>query len=77
MPKKKKNTKEEEKRKEKPTVNKDLEGFNVEIDSFGELKTSYNIDKINEFLNKNVEDKKLVDREDYEELKSGKSDEEE
>ncbi|QSE98602.1 hypothetical protein [Fulvivirga lutea] len=77
MSKKKKKNKDEEKKKDKPTVNKDLEGFNVEIDSFGELKTSYNIDKINEFLNKNVEDKKLVDREDYEELKSGKSDEEE
>jgi len=74
MAKKKKN-KEEEKKKEKPTVNKDLKGFNVEIDSFGELKSSLSIDKINEFLNKNVEDKKLVDREDYEDLKSGSKEE--
>lgn len=74
---KKKNDKKEVK-KDKPTVNPALEGFNVEIDSFGELKTSYDIDKINEFLNKNVEDKKLIDREDYDELKSdGKSTEEE
>lgn len=69
MAKKKKN-KDVEKKKEKPTVNKELEGFNVEIDSFGELKSSFSIDKINEFLNKNVEDKKLIDRDDYDELKS-------
>lgn len=57
-------------KKDKPTVSPELEGFNVEIDSFGELKTSYDIDKINEFLNKNVEDKKLIDRDDYDKLKS-------
>ena len=61
-----------EKKKDKPTVNPDLEGFNIEIDSFGEIKTTYNIDDINDFLNKNVEDKKLEERADYEELKSGK-----
>ncbi|MCG8387348.1 MAG: hypothetical protein MJA30_17500 [Cytophagales bacterium] len=61
-----------EKKKDKPTVNPDLEGFNIEIDSFGEIKTTYNIDDINDFLNKNVEDKKLEERDDYDELKSGK-----
>ena len=61
-----------DKKKDKPTVNPDLEGFNIEIDSFGEIRTSYNIDDINNFLNKNVEDKKLEERDDYEELKSGK-----
>ena len=71
---KKKKKADEEPKKKKPTVNKELEGFNVEIDSFGELKSSLSIDKINEFLNKNVEDKKLVDREDYDELKSSDSD---
>lgn len=61
-----------EKKKDKPTVNPDLEGFNIEIDSFGEIKTTYNIDDINDFLNKNVEDKKLEERDDYDDLKSGK-----
>ncbi|MDX1629801.1 MAG: hypothetical protein R3345_13935 [Fulvivirga sp.] len=64
--------KKKEEKKKKPTVNPDLEGFDISIDSFGEISTNYNIDKINEFLNKNVEDKKLVDRKDYEELKKGK-----
>ncbi len=69
--------KDSDKKKQKPTVNPELEGFNVEIDSFGELKTSYDIDKINSFLNKNVEDKKLQERDDYEELKEGESPDEE
>ncbi len=63
--------------KSKPKVNPDLDGFDIEIDSFGEIRTNFNIDKINEFLNKNVEDKKLVDREDYKKLKKGESKDEE
>ena len=69
--------KDSDKKKQEPTVNPELEGYNVEIDSFGELKPSYEIDKINSFLNKNVEDKKLQERDDYEELKEGESPDEE
>ncbi|GAA0892522.1 hypothetical protein GCM10009122_22010 [Fulvivirga kasyanovii] len=60
------------KKKTQPKVNPELEGFNIEIDSFGEIKTNFNIDRINEFLNKNVEDKKLAERDDYDEMKSEK-----
>jgi hypothetical protein len=56
----------------KPKVHKDLEGFEISIDQFGELKSNVNIEKINEFLDKNVDDKKLAERDDYEELKTGK-----
>lgn len=56
----------------KPKVNKELEGFDVSIDSFGELKSTIAIDKINQFLNNQVDDKKLRDRDDLEELKKGK-----
>jgi hypothetical protein len=70
MSKKKKGDNKE--KKENPRVNRDLEGFEIRIDQFGEIKTSYNIDNINEFLNKNVEDKKLQERKDYDELRSGK-----
>ena len=59
----------ERKKREKPRVHKDLEGFEFNIDSFGELSSTFNIEKINEFLNKNVEDKKLQEREDYDEIK--------
>jgi hypothetical protein len=48
----------------KPKVHKDLEGFDIKINSFGEIVTSFDMDKINEFLNKNVDDKKLRDRDD-------------
>lgn len=59
----------------KPKVNKELEGFDIKIDSFGEIKSNLEIDKINQFLNKTVDDKKLRDRDDLEDLK-GKKDEE-
>lgn len=57
-------------KEEKPKVNKDLEGFDIKIDTFGELKSNLPIDKINKFLNKNVDDKKLRDRDDLDKLKS-------
>jgi len=50
--------------KQKPKVNQELKGFDIEIDSFGEIKTNFDIDKINKFLNRNVDDKKLRDRDD-------------
>jgi len=56
----------------KPRVHKDLQGFDIAIDTFGEIKSNMNIEKINEFLNKNVDDKKLAEREDYDEMKKGK-----
>jgi len=64
----------------KPQVHKDLEGLEVEINEFGEIKTNMSADKLNEFLNKNVDDKKLRDRDDLlpvDEAKSeGEQDEE-
>jgi hypothetical protein len=50
------------KEKEKPKVNKDLDGFDIKINSFGEIVTTYDLDKINTFLDKNVDDKKLRNR---------------
>lgn len=47
-----------------PKVHRDLEGFDVQVNAFGQIMTSLNIDKLNAFLNKNVDDKKLRDRED-------------
>ena len=46
----------------KPRVHKDLDGFEVSIGQFGELKSNMDIEKINEFLNKNVDDKKFLER---------------
>jgi hypothetical protein len=59
--------------KPKPKVHKELQGFDISIDSFGEIKSNMNIEKINEFLNENVDDKKLAEREDYDDMKKKKS----
>jgi hypothetical protein len=61
---KKKQPDQNDPNEEKPRVHKDLEGFDIKINSFGEINTSFDMDKINEFLNRNVDDKKLRDRED-------------
>ncbi|MFL5731272.1 MAG: hypothetical protein ACJ75J_17420 [Cytophagaceae bacterium] len=53
-------------KKGKPKVNTELDGFDIQINSFGEIITSYDLDKINDCLNKNVDDKKLRDRDDGE-----------
>ncbi len=55
--------------KPKPRVHKDLDGLEVTIDTFGEIRSNMNIEKINEFLNKNVDDKKLIERDEKEEMK--------
>ena len=49
-------------KKDKPKVNKELDGFEIKINTFGEINTTFDLDKINDFLNKNVDDKKLRDR---------------
>ncbi len=59
----------------KPKVHSDLKGFDIKINSSGEIESTFTIDQINDFLNKEVVDKKLKDREDLEVKRS--SDEEE
>jgi len=60
------------KKQGKPRVHKELDGLEVSINQFGELKSNMNIEKINEFLNKNVDDKKLADRDDFDDTKPAK-----
>ncbi len=67
-----KKTDKPSKKQGKPRVHKELSGFEVSIDQFGELKSNMPIEKLNEFLNKNVDDKKLAERGDYEEIKNSK-----
>jgi len=50
MPKDKENKKDEK---------ENLDDFNIEINEFGEIITNTSVEKLNEFLNKNLEDKKL------------------
>ncbi len=52
------------KKQGKPRVHKNLSGFEISIDQFGEIKSNMDIEKLNEFLDKNVDDKKLIEREE-------------
>ena len=45
-------------------VHDELKGFDINIDAFGQLKSSLSIDKLNSFLDKNNEDKKLKHQEE-------------
>jgi hypothetical protein len=47
-----------------PKVHPELEGLDLNINEFGELTSNIDINKINEFLTKNVPDKKLINRND-------------
>ena len=61
-------------KKGKPEVHEELKGFDIKINEFGEIVSNYEVDKLNEFLNENVDDKKL--RESSEENIENKSEEE-
>lgn len=56
-------------KKRKPRVHTQLDGFEVSVDQFGELQSNMPIEKINKFLDENVDDKKLDDRDEFKEKK--------
>lgn len=62
MTKKKKKKFDEEELK--ALFHKDLSGFDIKVNAFGELESSFGIDRLNAFLNDKVDDKKLVQRDD-------------
>lgn len=57
MAKKKKKTSDPKKKRQQ--VHKDLEGFDIRISPLGEITSSIQIEKINAFLNENLDDLKL------------------
>lgn len=48
----------------KAKVHDELHGFDIKINPFGELQSNFNVDKINAFLNENMEDPKVNDEEE-------------
>ena len=58
--------------KEEPKVHDELKGFQVEINEFGEITSSFDVEKLNDFLNKKVDDKKLRDRDDLDFIREKK-----
>lgn len=63
MPKKKKTVSKE---KQSAKVHEELSGFNITIDRFGALQSNIKVDELNNFLNNNVEDKKLLEKDEEE-----------
>ena len=59
--------------KKKPDVSQELEGLNITINSFGEIHSTFDIDKINDFLDTHVQDKKLDNHPEDEEPKKPKT----
>lgn len=55
----------DKKKTDKPKVNQELNGFNIQINEFGEIERTHSIEEINQFLNRKVVDKKLKDRFGY------------
>ena len=49
-------------KKEVPEENKNLPGFDIHINSFGEVQSTYDIENVNAFLNENLADKKLKNK---------------
>lgn len=49
-------------KKGSPEVHQELEGFDIKINEFGEIVSNFPVEKINEFLNKNLEDKKFKEK---------------
>lgn len=54
-----KNKKKEKTENPSIKVRESIHNFDIQINSFGEIVSNYDVDKINEFLNDNVQDKKL------------------
>ncbi|MBK7873014.1 MAG: hypothetical protein IPJ74_21260 [Saprospiraceae bacterium] len=52
----------------KPEVHEHLEGFDIKINEFGEIISTFKVDKLNDFLNETVDDKKLRERKDTEKI---------
>jgi len=46
-------------KKKKPSVHKDMDGLELYIDEFGEIKMTKPQEEINSFLNKHTDDKKI------------------
>lgn len=47
------------KKKGKPIVHDELDGFDIKVNEFGQIQGNFNIEDLNKFLDRNVEDKKL------------------
>jgi hypothetical protein len=63
MDKKKKSNDEGKDNEDDKQQNDSLDGFSIEINEFGEIITNTPVEDLNKFLNKNLIDKKLINKE--------------
>lgn len=47
------------KSKKQPDVHRELDGFEININSFGQIESNYKIENLRKFLDEKVDDKKL------------------
>jgi hypothetical protein len=57
MPRKKK--KPSDPKSAKPSFHERLSGFDIKINPFGEMESTFEIDQLNTFLNEEIKDKKI------------------
>ena len=50
--------------KDKPEVHEELKGFEINIDSLGNVVSTIKKEELNKFLDENVEDRKLKERDE-------------
>jgi len=51
----------------RPSFHERLKGFDIKVNEFGEMESNFEIDKLNQFLNEEVEDKKIGKKKNEEE----------
>ena len=63
-------------KKGKPEIHEDLKGFDIKINEFGEIVSNFEVDKLNEFLNENLEDKEFKEKGGSEKFEDDEAEEE-
>lgn len=51
-------------------VNPELKGLNITVNEFGEIISNVSVDKLNDFLDRNVVDKKLEEKKQKDQKKT-------
>jgi hypothetical protein len=49
-------------KKPKQDLHQDMKGFDIQLNAFGQIESTMRIEALNDFLNKHVEDRKLVQK---------------
>ena len=59
--------KKKKKKIEEAQVNPELKGLDIRVNEFGEIISNISVEKLNDFLDRNVVDKKLEEKREKEE----------